>query len=182
MVICIPTNSEVWYWSHFFTDVAIHYYKDFIFFSNKSGDVYRLSRTNANSVISIYRSTKHPGPLSVDWLHDRIYIAEDRAVCIKSAFYKHFSPSYSQKPERPITGKELHCLCLSTFLFQGLHVAALCELNHDIFVWLLLVQIISCNLDGSSRSVDLDNLPSRPTHIVADPFNGWAGLFLLIQI
>ena len=61
-------------------DVATHCYKGYVFFSNTSGVVYRVNRSAQNDAVVIYRSSHHPGPLSVDWLHDKLYIGEESTV------------------------------------------------------------------------------------------------------
>ncbi|XP_036141230.1 proto-oncogene tyrosine-protein kinase ROS isoform X3 [Monomorium pharaonis] len=63
----------------------------------------------------------------------------------------------------------------------NLHLYVLGEVTHNAKTW----QITRCNLDGKSLTVAMAGIPTRPSHIEVDPYNGYlfwvtkAGLFRL---
>ena len=61
--------------------VSFHFRKHLLFVSDSSGLVQCLTMTQRGTTKAvIYNSTAHPSFLSVDWLHDHLYILERSKV------------------------------------------------------------------------------------------------------
>ena len=53
--------------------VSLHHARQLLFVSLNNGVVYRIEN---GSDTEVYRTTNHCGALDVDWLNDKLYIAE----------------------------------------------------------------------------------------------------------